>query len=103
MIKPRWAEAAWAVVLGMVILFSAFAGWHYWLFKGGVFRTSSFSDAKWRAQKRGIGDSSCYGGGMAIDLQTAILLPGLAKQSGAPVRSPRLRGSKRAWIRTWNV
>jgi hypothetical protein len=82
MIKPRrswhWVKAAWAAVSGTVLLFAAFAGWEYWLFKGGVFRTSSFIEAKWRAQKRGSGDPSCYRG-MAIDLQTTILLPGLAK------------------------
>lgn len=57
----------------------ALVGWQYWLFTGGIFRTSSFDAAQWRALNRHPDDASCRRGGMAHDIQTNVLRKGLTK------------------------
>lgn len=70
---------AWALVAGAGVLAIVFLGWQYWLFKGGVFRTSSFNETAWKSLSRKTTDSSCYRGGMADDLRTNILRAGLTR------------------------
>ena len=83
MIRPHWSwnllQRAFAFVLGAAVVVAAYAGWQYWLYKGGIFRTSSFDQAEWQALNGRTGDFSCYRGGMASDIQTKILRPGLSK------------------------
>ena len=73
----------WRIVLALVaaavVVVIAFVGWQYWLFKGGIFRTSSFNEAEWKSLNRKTTDFSCYRGGMAHDIKTNVLRAGLAK------------------------
>ncbi len=69
-----------ALVIAVGVLSVAFVGWQYWLFKGGIFRTSSFDETKWKSlNKVGTTDSSCYRGGMAHDVKTDVLRVGLTR------------------------
>ena len=61
------------------LLAVVFVGWQYWLFKGGIFRTSSFDEVEWKSLSKTTTDSSCYRGGMAHDIKTNILRAGLTK------------------------
>lgn len=63
----------------IVIVVVALIGWEYWLYEGGIFRTSSFNETKWKSLNRKTSDSTCYRGGMAHDIKTNILRTGLAK------------------------
>ena len=78
-----------ASVIAAVTLVVVFVGWQYWLFTGGVFRTSSFNEAEWKSLAREASDFSCYRGGMAHDIQSNKLRAGLTKDEvekllGAP-------------------
>ena len=68
-----------ALVIGAVVFFVAFVGWQYWLFRGGIFRTSSFDASEWKSSNRMTSDSSCYRGGMAHDIKTNVLRVGQTK------------------------
>lgn len=59
-----------------IAVFSIFLGWQYWLFKGGIFRTSSFNEQEWKSLSRKTSDLSCYRGGMAHDIRTNVLRAG---------------------------
>lgn len=60
------------------VLLVAFVAWQYWLFKGGIFRTSSFDETNWKSLiDNDAKDSSCYRGGMAHDIKTNVLRVGL--------------------------
>ena len=59
-----------------IAVFSIFLGWQYWLFKGGIFRTSSFNEQEWKSLSRKTSDFSCYRGGMAHDIRTNVLRAG---------------------------
>lgn len=63
-------------VIGIAILC-----WEYWLFTGGVFRTSSFAEAEWQSLNRRTADFSCYRGGMAYDIKTNVLPAGLSEMA----------------------
>ena len=80
-IRTSWTS--WRTVLGLLtgvlVVAVAFAGWKYWLFKGGIFRTSSFNEAEWKSFALKTTNASCYRGGMAHDLKTNILRVGLAE------------------------
>lgn len=73
----------WRTVLALlaaaVVVAVAFVGWQYWLYKGGIFRTSSFNETEWKSLARRTTDASCYRGGMTHDLKTNILRAGLKK------------------------
>ena len=79
----RISRTPWRVACVFVatvgLLAVVFAVWQYWLFKGGIFRTSSFNEVEWRALSKRTTDSSCYRGGMAHDIKTNILHAGLLK------------------------
>lgn len=68
-----------AVIVGVVLVALTYACWQYWLYKGGIFQTSNFDETKWKELNLRTGDSSCYRGGMASDMQINILYPGLPK------------------------
>lgn len=70
---------AFALLAGVGVLALALVGWQYWLFKGGIFRTSSFNETAWKSLNRKTTDSSCYRGGMAHELQTNLLRAGLTR------------------------
>jgi hypothetical protein len=72
-------RTVFGLVTGLLVVAVAFVGWQIWLFKGGVFRTSSFNEAEWKSLARKTTDASCYRGGMAHDLKTNILRTGLTK------------------------
>ena len=68
-------------VIGVLLIVAiatliTFLGWQYWLFKGGIFRTSSFNQEEWKSLNKKTGDFSCYRGGMAHDIRTNILHAG---------------------------
>lgn len=77
-------------VVTAMILASGFLAWQYWLYKGGIFRTSYFNKGIWTSlNKAGTSNSSCYRGGMAHDIKTNVLHVGLARANveqllGAP-------------------
>jgi hypothetical protein len=78
------SRALWRIFgtlcIAVSVLFVAFVSWQYWLFKGGIFRTSSFDETKWHSlNKVGTKDSSCYRGGMAHDIKTNVLRVGLTE------------------------
>jgi hypothetical protein len=56
-----------------------FIGWQYWLFTGGIFRTSSFNEQEWKSLNRKAADFSCYRGGMANDIKTSVLRVGQSR------------------------
>lgn len=72
----RIALALLTLVVAVVV---AFIGWQYWLYTGGIFRTSSFNEAEWKSLNQNTNDFSCYRGGMAHDIRTNVLRAGLAK------------------------
>lgn len=79
----------WTSIASATVLVAAFIGWQYWLFTGGIFRTSAFNGAEWKSLNKNTADSSCYRGGMAHDIRTNILHKGLTqaeveKLLGAP-------------------
>jgi hypothetical protein len=67
------------LIIVTAVVAVAFVGWQYWLYKGGIFRTSSFNEAEWKSLKRPFDDVSCYRGGMAHDIKTNIPRTGLTK------------------------
>lgn len=79
--RKSWTpwRIAWALVKSAGVLTVAFVGWQYWLFNGGIFRTSSFNEVEWKSLSKKTDDSSCYRGGMAHDIKTNILRAGLTK------------------------
>ncbi len=79
--RKSWTpwRIAWALAKGAVVLAVAFVGWQYWLFNGGIFRTSNFNEVEWKSLSKTTDDSSCYRGGMAHDIKTNILRAGLTK------------------------
>jgi hypothetical protein len=61
---------------GLVILFALamiLLAWQYWLFGGGIFRTSSFDKDHWLASEKTADDISCHRGGMAEDIRRNVL------------------------------
>jgi len=56
-----------------------FIGWKYWLFTGGIFRTSSFNEQEWKSLNRKTADFSCYRGGMANDIKKNVLRVGQSR------------------------
>ena len=62
-------------VIAFVALF-LLVGRQYWLFTGGIFKTSSFNEQEWKVLNRKTDDSSCYRGGMAHDIRAKILRVG---------------------------
>jgi hypothetical protein len=76
--RKSWTpwRIAWTLLAGAGV---AFVGWQSWLFKGGVFRTSSFNEVEWKSLRKTTSDSSCYRGGMAHDIKTHILRAGVTK------------------------
>lgn len=62
-----------AVALGAFLLL---LGWQYWLFTGGIFKTSKFHPQEWTSLSKKADDFSCYRGGMAHDIKTNILRTG---------------------------
>lgn len=81
LVRKSWTP--WRIVRTLVgatvVVVVAFIGWEYWLYNGGIFRTSSFNETKWKSLNRKTADFSCYRGGMAHDIKTNILRAGLAK------------------------
>ncbi|WP_138516549.1 hypothetical protein [Rhodoferax bucti] len=71
---------AWRVVgTLMVVALGAFLlllGWQYWLFTGGIFKTSNFHPQEWKLLSKKADDFFCYRGGMAHDIKTNILRAG---------------------------
>ena len=86
-------------VVGVALIFAiaasaVYVGWRYWLFTGGVFRTSSFNEQKWKSLNRRTKDFSCYRGGMAADIQANVLHVGQSRAEvenllGSPETSER--------------
>jgi hypothetical protein len=76
---PTLCNIFCTLIIVTAVVAVAFVGWQYWLYKGGVFRTSSFNEAEWKSLKRPLDDVSCYRGGMAHDIKTNILRSGLIK------------------------
>lgn len=78
--SPRPRSSPWRigliVAIGLLTLLLAFVGWQYWLFKGGIFRTSRFDATEWRALAKASDDSSCHRGGMANDIRMNVLRVG---------------------------
>jgi hypothetical protein len=60
----------------LAALFDTFAWWS----SVGVFSTSKFDPIKWSAPVPDELDSTCYRGGMAIDIRDRLLKPGASKQ-----------------------
>lgn len=81
-IRKPWTpwRIFWAFITAILVGTIAFIGWQYWLFNGGIFRTSSFNEAEWKLLNRKTDDFSCYRGGMAHDVQKNILHVGLARE-----------------------
>jgi hypothetical protein len=79
-VKPPGPWSAWRVVGTLLaVAFTAlviFVSWQYWLFTGGIFKTSRFHPQEWQLLSRKTDDISCYRGGMAHDIKTNILRPG---------------------------
>jgi hypothetical protein len=68
------------MLLGIAgLLAVAVVGWQYWLFKGGIFRTSSFNQHEWKSLAKKSDDSSCFRGGMAGDIKENVLSAGMTK------------------------
>jgi hypothetical protein len=76
--RPPWSARRVALVVALLLLALAFSylGWQYWLFKGGIFRTSRFDAAEWLALEKRSNDFSCYRGGMADDIRKNVLRVG---------------------------
>lgn len=81
-IRKPWTP--WRVFLASITAIFvgaiAFIGWKYWLFNGGIFRTSSFNEAEWKSLNRKTANFSCYRGGMAHDIQNNVLHVGLTRE-----------------------
>ncbi len=84
MIQPapkRWT--VWRILcylfVATLIITATFVGWQYWLFTGGIFRTSNFNEVEWKSLNQKTSDSSCYRGGMAHDIKTNVLRIGMTK------------------------
>jgi hypothetical protein len=79
--RKSWTpwQIAWALVKSAGGLAVVFVGWQYWLYNGGIFRTSNFDEVEWKSLSKNTDDSSCYRGGMAHDIKTNILRAGLTK------------------------
>ena len=79
--RKSWTpwQISWALLKSAGVLAIAFVGWQYWLYNGGIFRTSNFNEVEWKSLSKKTDDSSCYRGGMAHDIKTNILRVGLTK------------------------
>jgi hypothetical protein len=77
----KWSPLRIVGALLVVVIAAAiiFVGWQYWLFQGGIFRTSSFNQQEWQSLNRKTNDFSCYRGGMAHDIRTNILRTGQSR------------------------
>ena len=80
-IRKSWNpwRVAWILLASALVFVVACVGWLYWLFNGGIFRTSGFDEAAWKSMSRKTSDSSCYRGGMAHDITTNVLRVGLPR------------------------
>jgi hypothetical protein len=67
-----------AIVL-LLILITAYAIWSYWLFRGGVFSTSTFDPSAWQVQQTNDTDATCFRGSMANDIKNRVLKPGASR------------------------
>ncbi len=76
--RKSWSplQKVGALILATLAMFAIFICWQYWLYKGGIFKTSRFDEHEWKSLNRKTSDSSCYRGGMAHDLQTNVLRTG---------------------------
>jgi hypothetical protein len=77
--SKTWPQRAAAIIVCIALFAVLYAGWQYWLYSGGIFRTSGFNEAAWKKLNLRTGDVSCYRGGMAADMRVNILRVGLPK------------------------
>ena len=77
----RWSfgRVAKYLAVALLILIISYAAWLYWIFKGGVFSTSSFESVAWHAKQTNQTDMTCFRGGMANDIKKRILKPGVSR------------------------
>ena len=70
---------ALAIVAVLTILVALFCTFFWWS-SVSVFSTSKFDSIKWSTPIPDVLDSTCYRGGMAIDIRDRLLKPGASKQ-----------------------
>jgi hypothetical protein len=89
----RIIKAIVLAILGVLVILAALFGTFAWWSSVRVFSTSKFDPIKWSASVPDELDSTCYRGGMAIDIRDRLLKPGASKQFidnllGKPDHSP---------------
>jgi len=67
-------------ILAVLVILAALFGTFAWWSSVGVFSTSKFDPIKWSTPVPDKLDSTCYRGGMAIDIRDRLLKPGASKQ-----------------------
>lgn len=63
-----------AIVALALAMFAAFVWWT----SHGVFTSARFDRDRWLARPDAVAETSCYRGGMANDIKSRLLLPGMS-------------------------